>query len=86
MNAGLATCAFCGKGEPVVVLVQGPAVLICNECVDLARADLARRGVAPTSSLEEFPHRCVWACCAECHPLPPTGPRVLRRSHTATRR
>lgn len=64
-------CAFCGHAEPDVALVQGPAVLICNECVDLARADLARRGVPTTTPLEEFPHRCLPSrtCCGECHPL-----------------
>lgn len=31
-----ANCSFCAKGsDEVVCLVAGPAVWICNECIDL---------------------------------------------------
>ena len=32
-------CSFCGKGEfEVAVLVSGPTVFICNECVEICVA------------------------------------------------
>ena len=32
-------CSFCGKGRSeVAVLVEGPSVFICDECVEKARA------------------------------------------------
>lgn len=41
------SCSFCGKQKPDVdVLIAGPAVYICNECVTLAEwlvADVRNR-------------------------------------------
>lgn len=47
-------CSFCGKVEhEVLVLVAGPTVFICNECVDLCvdivREKMAEK-IAPTVS------------------------------------
>jgi ClpX C4-type zinc finger len=45
------TCSFCGKGQSQVeVLIAGPGVAICNECVDLCDeivADARSSGPVP---------------------------------------
>ena len=36
LNKGLYICSFCGKDQSEVQqIITGPAVNICNECVDL---------------------------------------------------
>jgi|SRR5580693_1406894 hypothetical protein len=43
IRSGLA-CSFCGKSRSAVTtLIQGPGVLICNECVDLCTQIIATR-------------------------------------------
>ena len=46
------TCSFCGKGQrQVEVLIAGPGVAICNECVDLCDeiiADTRSSGRVPS--------------------------------------
>jgi ATP-dependent protease Clp ATPase subunit len=43
-------CSFCGRCEPEVTLIQGPAVQICDgcvcDCVRILVVDLRRRRVA----------------------------------------
>ena len=41
------TCSFCGNGvDEVKVLVAGPNVNICDECIDLC-VDLVNAALAP---------------------------------------
>ena len=41
-------CSFCGKGQSEVAnLIAGPAVFICNECVDLCTQILRTEGSEP---------------------------------------
>src|SRR5580704_14340008 len=43
IRSGLA-CSFCGKSRSAVTtLIQGPGVLICNECVDLCTEIIANK-------------------------------------------
>lgn len=47
------TCSFCKKPESEVRIITGPAVNICNECVDLCNEildgeELARKNAAIT--------------------------------------
>jgi len=45
-------CSFCGKGESeVAVLVEGPAVFICDECVDKAQEIVRDSKKSPGSSI-----------------------------------
>ena len=42
-------CSFCSKAQmDVVVLVSGPGVFICNECVKLCDAIIAAQPTKPT--------------------------------------
>ncbi len=46
-------CSFCGKwASDVKVLIAGPVVLICNECVELSQEIIE----------EQFPGPVVWHC------------------------
>lgn len=38
MGKNILYCSFCGKSsEEAETLVAGPAVLICNECIDICQ-------------------------------------------------
>src|SRR5262245_12203321 len=41
-------CSFCGKAQTEVkTLVAGPGVFICDECVELCRAIVAKKAATP---------------------------------------
>jgi hypothetical protein len=45
-------CSFCGKGKSeVAVLVEGPAVFICDECVEKAQEIIRDSKKLPGSSI-----------------------------------
>jgi len=45
-------CSFCGKGKSeVVVLVEGPAVFICDECVEKAQEIVSESRKHPRSGI-----------------------------------
>jgi ATP-dependent Clp protease ATP-binding subunit ClpX len=42
---GVYRCSFCGKAQTEVkTLVAGPGVFICDECVQLCQAIIAKKG------------------------------------------
>jgi hypothetical protein len=44
------SCSFCGKTQAEVAkLIAGPAVFICNECVDLCVQTLNEEGIDPAT-------------------------------------
>jgi|SRR5262245_3371880 len=55
-KAGALCCSFCGKGQKEVkMLIAGPAVQICNLCVDICNKiiiDSKQRGAAAATSTE----------------------------------
>ena len=51
-------CDFCGKYDDhpdVLVLIKGPSVGICSECVDLCTEILAEKRAEPFRYLREAP-------------------------------
>ena len=56
-KAGALCCSFCGKGQKEVkMLIAGPAVQICNLCVDICNkiiGDSIQRDAAATATEEE---------------------------------
>lgn len=45
-------CSFCGKGKSEVgMLVEGPAVFICDECVEKAHEVIRDRKSSPKSGI-----------------------------------
>lgn len=39
-------CSFCGKEQrEVLMLIAGPTVFVCNECVDLCQEIIRDKGV-----------------------------------------
>jgi ATP-dependent protease Clp ATPase subunit len=45
-------CSFCGKAQTEVkTLVAGPGVFICDECVELCRPIIAKKGKPTTQEL-----------------------------------
>ena len=54
-KAGALCCSFCGKGQKEVkMLIAGPAVQICNLCVDICNKIISdgkqREAAAPTAT------------------------------------
>ena len=46
-NTNLTMCSFCGKSQDQVQkLIAGPAIYICNECVNLCNDILNEEGIA----------------------------------------
>jgi ATP-dependent protease Clp ATPase subunit len=42
--SGGKNCSFCGKSdEEVLVLIAGPTVFVCDECVELCNDSVAKR-------------------------------------------
>lgn len=47
-------CSFCGKNsEDVEQIIRGPAVFICNECVDLCK-EIVEEHKRPNKTVKEF--------------------------------
>ncbi|HPC49438.1 MAG TPA: ClpX C4-type zinc finger protein, partial [Kiritimatiellia bacterium] len=45
------TCSFCGRGDRAdAVVIPGPDVNICSDCVDICTRILAENNVTPASS------------------------------------
>jgi len=62
-------CSFCGKKQnDVAKLIAGPAVFICNECVDDCSAALAER--EPTGSITMLISKAAEAKCSFCGKSP----------------
>jgi ClpX C4-type zinc finger protein len=58
-------CSFCGKKQSdIAKLIAGPAVFICNECVDDCSAALAKR--EPTGSITTIINETAEAKCFFC--------------------
>ncbi len=58
-------CSFCNKKQfDVAKLIAGPAVFICNECVDDCSAALAKR--EPTGSITMIINEAAEAKCSFC--------------------
>jgi hypothetical protein len=74
-------CSFCGKSQrDVAKLVAGPAVQICNECVEICTDILdqdiilepgARAGPSEVSSVTEAKSALMPVRCALCATLSP---------------
>jgi hypothetical protein len=49
-------CSFCGKAQTEVkTLVAGPGVFICDECVQLCQAIIAKKGITHEVSASLLP-------------------------------
>lgn len=62
-------CSFCGKHmDEVLILIQGPLVQICNECVDLSY-DIVSEHIEKvnrkTQTMKRFALVGMQFCCAE---------------------
>ena len=62
-------CSFCNKKQAEVVkLIAGPAVFICNDCVDCCSAALTTR--EPTGSITMILSQAAQAECSFCGKAP----------------
>ena len=62
-------CSFCSRKQAdVIKLIAGPAVFICNECVDSCSAALATR--EPTGSITMILSKAAQAECSFCGKVP----------------
>jgi hypothetical protein len=66
----LLRCSFCGRGQDAVSkLIAGPAVYICNECIDICNeiiADDQRIKTPPASHENSEPPKVMVVAVFEC--------------------
>jgi hypothetical protein len=67
-------CSFCGKSQhEVAVLIAGPCVFICDECVKICNGVVAEKleqlpAVPDTADSEMVAYRETFVACDESHP------------------